>query len=163
MNIKRHDICRPFTQRRVYTTIGSRGIVFAKNDIFNYQKFNVCIPIIKSIIYLKKIVLLQDSFYKQCSMHILSCPSCMINIRFKDVDLTCKNDNEKNAELICNSICIVEPPYSVRSLKCVNGTVKNSSIHYKSLTSQVNLNFINRNSYNHAFTAEYLITSKYTY
>lgn len=42
-NIKRHDICsRPLNQKRVYTAIGSRGIVYAKNDIFdNLSKFNV--------------------------------------------------------------------------------------------------------------------------
>lgn len=95
----------------------------------------------------------------------------MINLRFKDVNLPCNNhhnnsSNDKNdkKELVCNSICIVEPPYSIRSLKCINGTVKNSSAVYlyKSLTSQIHLNFINRLPYGHAFTAEYLITSKST-
>lgn len=104
----------------------------------------------------------QESFYKQCSLRIISCPSCMINLRFKDVDLPCTDNNSSETDLVCNSICIFEPPYSTRSLKCVNGTAKNSSIHYKSLTSQVNLNFINGHPYhNHAFTAEYLITSEY--
>jgi len=87
----------------------------------------------------------------------------MINLRFKDVDLSCTDNNSSETDLVCNSICIFEPPYSTRSLKCVNGTAKNSSIHYKSLTSQVNLNFINGHPYhNHAFTAEYLITSEYS-
>lgn len=105
---------------------------------------------------------MQESFYKQCSLRIIACPSCMINLRFKDVDLSCTDNNSSETNLVCNSICIFEPPYSSRSLKCVNGTVKNSSIHYKSLTSQVNLNFINGHPYhNHAFTAEYLITSEY--
>lgn len=93
-------------------------------------------------------------------MHILSCPSCMINIRFKDVNLTCSN-NEYYAEVVCNSLCVIEPPYSVQSYKCVNSTVKNSLINFKSLTSQVNIIFVNRHPYSHAFTAEYFITSKF--
>ncbi|VVC26000.1 CUB domain,Low-density lipoprotein (LDL) receptor class A repeat,Low-density lipoprotein (LDL) [Cinara cedri] len=139
-NNKRYDICRPFNQKKViYTTVGSRGTVYAKNDSnlfnLNYSKLN-------------------ESFSRQCSLHILSCPSCMVNLRFKDVNLTCSKEG------VCNSVCIVEPPYLIlRSLKCVDGTAKNnSSIHYKSLTSQVNLNFVSRYPYRHAFTAEYLIT-----
>lgn len=84
----------------------------------------------------------------------------MINIRFKDVNLTCSK-NESYKEVICNSVCIIEPPYSIQSYKCVNSTVKNSSINYKSLTSQLNINFLNRHPYSHAFTAEYYITSKF--
>lgn len=43
-NNKRHDICRPFGQKRIYTAIGSRGIVYAKNETFNVNsKLNVTI------------------------------------------------------------------------------------------------------------------------
>lgn len=87
----------------------------------------------------------------------------MINLRFKELDLTCnvdgKNDKE---ETVCNSMCIVEPPYSIRSLKCVNDTIKNASVYYRSLTNQVNLNFVYRHLYNRAFIAEYSITSELT-
>ncbi|KAL4143763.1 hypothetical protein QTP88_006049 [Uroleucon formosanum] len=139
LTIKRYDICRPFNKKTVYTAIGSRGIIFAKNDIYRPK--------------------LNESFYKQCSLRIISCPSCMINLRIKDVDFPCADNNSSETDFVCNSICIFEPPYSTRSLKCIDGTVKNSSIYYKSLTSQVNLNFINGHPYhNHAFTAEYLIT-----
>ncbi|XP_026807139.1 uncharacterized protein LOC113549855 [Rhopalosiphum maidis] len=140
INIKRYDMCKPFNKKTIYTAIGSRGIIFAKNDVYNRSTLN-------------------ESFYKQCSLRIISCPSCMINLRFKDVNLPCTNNNANETDFVCNSICIFEPPYSARSLKCVNSTVKNSTFHYKSLTSQVNLNFINRHPYhNHAFSAEYLIT-----
>jgi len=40
LTIKRYDICRPFNKKTVYTAIGSRGIVFAKNDIYR-PKLNV--------------------------------------------------------------------------------------------------------------------------
>jgi len=40
LTIKRYDICRPFNKKTVYTAIGSRGIIFAKNDIFR-PKLNV--------------------------------------------------------------------------------------------------------------------------
>lgn len=56
----------------------------------------------------------------------------------------------------------MEPPYLVQSIKCVNSTVTNSFIYYKSLTSQVNLSFVHKHPYKHAFTAEYFITSKLT-
>jgi len=112
---------------------------------------------------------IQDSFHKQCSLHIASCPSCMINLRFKDVHLTCtassNDDDPPQQRLVCDSVCVVEPTYSTRppSPRCVNGTVENGSVlHYKSSTGQVNLNFVYRQPYRHAFTAEYWITSEST-
>lgn len=41
LNIKRYEICRPFSKKTVYTSIGSRGIIFAKSDILNHSKSNV--------------------------------------------------------------------------------------------------------------------------
>ncbi|XP_050436674.1 uncharacterized protein LOC126843295 isoform X2 [Adelges cooleyi] len=145
LTVKRHDICRPNSQRSVFTAIGSRGVVYAKNgDQLVRSNFRGSLP-------------------GQCSLHIVSCPSCMVNVRFKDVNLTCAAGYDLDVpssfeQLKCNSICIVEPPYLATSLRCVNATAKKPSIHYKSLTSQVNINFVHTYPYGHAFTAEYLIT-----
>lgn len=121
---------------------------------------------IDSYAFFITIILIQDSFHKQCSLHIVSCPSCMINLRFKDVHLTCTASDEDDLpqRLVCDSVCIVEPPYLTRpSPRCVNGTVENGSVlHYKSSTGQVNLNFVYRQPYRHTFTAEYWITSEST-
>lgn len=54
LNIKRHDICRPFNKKTVYTAIGSRGIVSAKNDMFNYSKLNVIMLIVNYIYFCSK-------------------------------------------------------------------------------------------------------------
>lgn len=53
LNIKRYDICKPFNKKTIYTAIGSRGIIFAKNNVYNHSiKSNVIIYYIHtSILY----------------------------------------------------------------------------------------------------------------
>jgi len=43
INIKRYDMCKPFNKKTIYTAIGSRGIIFAKNDAYNHSTLNVTI------------------------------------------------------------------------------------------------------------------------
>ena len=76
--VRNEDICGAHNGRRLYLELGEQGILYAKNVSFikNAPRLQT------SRIYSA------NSSYDQCSLELVTCPSCIITLTFKSIALS---------------------------------------------------------------------------
>lgn len=139
------DICGEMNGRRIYLELGEEGTIIAKRENI-YRNYT-------------KLLSKQDSFSnKECSLELITCPSCIIRLKFVYLNLT---KNCGNISVLdgcgCDYVWVNEPPYEDVSGKqyCGHFMGNNSSLVYNSQTRNVAIIFMNVNMHDHAFTLEY--------
>ena len=76
--VRNEDICGAQNGRRFYVELGDQGILYAKNVTFikNEPRLQA------STIYAS------NSSHDQCSLELVTCPSCVISLTFKNIVLS---------------------------------------------------------------------------
>lgn len=76
--VRNEDICGTHNGRRLYLELGEKGILYAKNVSFikNAPRQQT------SRIYAT------NSSHDQCSLELVTCPSCVIIVTFKNIALS---------------------------------------------------------------------------
>ncbi|XP_043463794.1 serine-rich adhesin for platelets isoform X2 [Leptopilina heterotoma] len=144
--IRNEDICGIQNGRRLYLELGEQGVLFAKN-----------------VSFIKNSPRLQDSriyttnsSHDQCSLELVTCPSCVINLTFKSIGLSqnCGDGSFMlDSSCRCDYVWISEPPYEDVSGTPFCGFY--SPISYRSNTRTLSITLLYSQSHNHAFTLEY--------
>ncbi|XP_014211178.1 uncharacterized protein LOC106641309 isoform X2 [Copidosoma floridanum] len=144
--IRNVDICGPHNGRRLYVELGEQGYLRADN------------------VSLVKNSALQDSSrpyatnssHNQCSLELITCPSCVINLTFKSISLLHHCDDGGmtiDSPCRCDYVWVSEPPY-----EDVSGTPfcgHYAPITYRSNTRTLSIALLYSQSHEHAFSVEY--------
>ncbi|XP_057326371.1 uncharacterized protein LOC130668220 isoform X1 [Microplitis mediator] len=147
--IRNQDICGVHNGRRVYLELGEQGIVYAKNvsSVKNLPRQQQ--P--GSRLYAT------NSSHEQCSLELVTCPSCAITVTFKSLALphSCGDSGMMmDSPCRCDYVWISEPPYEDISGTPYCGLY--APITYRSSTRTVSITLLYSQSHNHAFTIEYV-------
>ncbi|XP_022906058.2 uncharacterized protein [Onthophagus taurus] len=135
--IHHDEICGGFDGRRLYLELGEHGTLFSSHHNSTQDR---------------------NGFeHGQCTLEIVTCPSCVIAVHFSYLNLsnTCGN---VVGECPCSYISIFEPPYEQVSEKRYCGyflDMNNSSLYYKSITRTATIRFFYNTAYNQAFVLNY--------
>ncbi|XP_051171893.1 uncharacterized protein LOC127288463 isoform X2 [Leptopilina boulardi] len=144
--VRNEDICGIQNGRRLYLELGEQGVLYAKN-----------------VSFIKNAPRLQDSriyttnsSHDQCSLELVTCPSCVITLTFKSIGLSqnCGDGSFMlDSSCRCDYVWISEPPYEDVSGTPFCGFY--SPISYRSNTRTLSITLLYSQSHNHAFTLEY--------
>ncbi|XP_050310422.1 uncharacterized protein LOC126746290 isoform X2 [Anthonomus grandis grandis] len=131
------DICSLFNSRKVYVEYGTSGDLLA-----NYTNHGAT-----------------DST-KQCSIALITCPSCVIHLKFKylNVSRACGKSTTLVARCQCEYVQLHEPPFDdVSSEQFCGKFVQNNvtQLSYYSKTRFVTVDFAFLGDYGHGFTLEF--------
>ncbi|XP_011702974.1 PREDICTED: uncharacterized protein LOC105459014 [Wasmannia auropunctata] len=77
--VRNEDICGPHNGRRLYLELGEKGILYAKNVTFVRNLPRQLMPRLYSTTI--------NSSHHQCSLELVTCPSCVIVVTFKNIAL----------------------------------------------------------------------------
>ncbi|XP_018326251.1 uncharacterized protein LOC108737696 [Agrilus planipennis] len=138
-----HEICGEFTGRRMYLELGEEGVLTARNES-NLREYHY------------KHQLHNISTHSQCSLELITCPSCIISLKFTFLNIS--RNCDKNTVLDscgCDYVWIYEPPFDEASGEqfCGHFLKNNStSLSYTSQTRSVAISFLFSTNYDHAFT-----------
>ncbi|XP_015185503.1 PREDICTED: uncharacterized protein LOC107071221 isoform X2 [Polistes dominula] len=144
--VRNEDICGTHNGRRLYLELGEKGILYAKNITFvkNSPRQQ------SSRIYAT------NSSHDQCSLELVTCPSCVIIVTFKNIALS-QNCGDGGVMMDnpcrCDYVWISEPPYEDVSGTPYCGLY--SPIMYRSSTRTLSITLLYSQSHKHAFTLEY--------
>lgn len=77
--VRNEDICGAHNGRRLYLELGEQGILYAKN-----------VSLIKNAPrqHQASRVYVANSSHDQCSLELVTCPSCVITVTFKSLALS---------------------------------------------------------------------------
>ncbi|KAK2584190.1 hypothetical protein KPH14_006617 [Odynerus spinipes] len=144
--VRNEDICGVHNGRRLYLELGEKGILYAKNVSFikNAPRQQA------SRIYTT------NSSHDQCSLELVTCPSCVIIVTFKNLALShhCGDGGVvMDSPCRCDYVWISEPPYEDVSGTPFCGLY--SPIMYRSSTRTLSITLLYSQSHKHAFTLEY--------
>ncbi|KAK0174857.1 hypothetical protein PV327_010578 [Microctonus hyperodae] len=144
--IRDEDICGIHNGRRLYLELGEKGVLYAKNVSFikNLPRQQ------NSRFYMT------NSSHHQCSLELVTCPSCAIKLTFKNLALpySCGDSGiMMDSPCRCDYVWISEPPYEDVSGAPYCGLF--APITYRSSTRTVSINLLYSQSHQHAFTLEY--------
>ncbi|XP_024945613.1 uncharacterized protein LOC107272410 isoform X4 [Cephus cinctus] len=144
--IRNEDICGPHNGRRLYLELGEQGVLYAKNISFvkNAPRQQV------SRVYVT------NSSHDQCSLELVTCPSCVITVTFKNLALShhCGDGGVMmDSPCRCDYVWISEPPYEDVSGTPFCGLY--APITYRSNTRTLSIALLYSQSHSHAFTLEY--------
>ncbi|XP_046816816.1 uncharacterized protein LOC124423292 isoform X1 [Vespa crabro] len=144
--VRNEDICGTHNGRRLYLELGEKGILYAKNVSFikNAPRQQT------SRIYAT------NSSHDQCSLELVTCPSCVIIVTFKNIALShhCGDGGVMmDNPCRCDYVWISEPPYEDVSGTPYCGLY--SPIMYRSSTRTLSITLLYSQSHKHAFTLEY--------
>lgn len=97
---------------------------------------------------------LNKSLTVQCSLELVTCPSCVIKLKFNYVDFPkrCEFENGSGSICPCDHIMISEPPYDKQSNIIHNC---GNMIEVQSRTRSIQLRFVYSSNYIGAFQVEY--------
>ncbi|KAJ8676023.1 hypothetical protein QAD02_011809, partial [Eretmocerus hayati] len=141
------DICGPHNGRRLYLELGEKGTLHAHN------------------VSLAKNLALQDnsrpfytanSSHDQCSLELVTCPSCIITLTFKSINLSHHCDDGGitiDSPCRCDYVWVSEPPYEDVSGTPICGHY--SPITYRSSTRTLSIALLYSHSHENAFSIEY--------
>nr|XP_012225023.1 PREDICTED: uncharacterized protein LOC105673750 isoform X1 [Linepithema humile] len=144
--VRNEDICGPHNGRRLYLELGERGILYAKNVTFDRDSPR------QSHLYATN----SNSSHHQCSLELVTCPSCMIVVTFKNIALShhCGDGGVvMDSPCRCDYVWLSEPPYEDVSGSPFCGSY--APITYKSSTRTLSINLFYSQSHKYAFTIEY--------
>ncbi|XP_058789509.1 uncharacterized protein LOC131663241 isoform X2 [Phymastichus coffea] len=145
--IRNEDICGPHNGRRLYLELGEQGVLSADNVTFvkNSPQQDASRPYATS-----------NSSHDQCSLELVTCPSCVITVTFKSISLLhhCGDGGMTvDSPCRCDYVWISEPPY-----EDVSGTPfcgHYAPITYRSNTRTLSIVLLYSQSHEHAFSLEY--------
>lgn len=95
-----------------------------------------------------------QSLTMQCTLELVTCPSCIISLKFNYINFPSNCENPKNGAgyCRCDYIILSEPPFDDQKNLIYNcGTM----ISYESLTRSLQIKFVYWNNYTDAFHMEY--------
>ncbi|XP_014608718.1 PREDICTED: uncharacterized protein LOC106789207 isoform X2 [Polistes canadensis] len=144
--VRNEDICGTHNGRRLYLELGEKGILYAKNISF----------IKNSPRQQSSRIYATNSSHDQCSLELVTCPSCVIIVTFKNLALShhCGDGGVMmDNPCRCDYVWISEPPYEDVSGTPYCGLY--SPIMYRSSTRTLSITLLYSQSHKHAFTLEY--------
>ncbi|XP_029676589.1 uncharacterized protein LOC115243600 [Formica exsecta] len=147
--VQNEDICGSHNGRRLYLELGEKGILYAKNVSFIKNSPRQ----LTSRLYSTTIT---NGSHHQCSLELVTCPSCVIVVTFKNIALSHHCGDGvivMDSPCRCDYVWLSEPPY-----EDVSGTPFCGSytpITYRSSTRTLSINLFYSQSHKHAFTIEY--------
>lgn len=77
--VRNEDICGPHNGRRLYLELGERGILYARNVTFDDRYSH---PATSYAVTAK------NHSHRQCSLELVTCPSCVIVVTFESIALS---------------------------------------------------------------------------
>lgn len=180
--VRNEDICGQHNGRRLYLELGDQGIVYAKNVSFikNLPRQN----------HDDRQVYVTNSSHDQCSLELVTCPSCAITVTFKSLSLPhscgdvgmmmdspCRSllSSVFTSHLLLILIFLYQINFYFINNRCdyvwiseppyedVSGAPYcglYSPIVYKTSTRTISITLLYSQSHRHAFTIEYTSESK---
>lgn len=146
--VRNEDICGPHNGRRLYLELGEKGILYAKNVTFVRNLPRQLMPRLYSTTI--------NSSHHQCSLELVTCPSCVIVVTFKNIALPrhCGDGGVvMDSPCRCDYVWLSEPPYEEVSGSPFCGLY--APITYRSSTRTLSIILLYSQSHKHAFTIEY--------
>ncbi|XP_011502025.1 PREDICTED: uncharacterized protein LOC105365530 [Ceratosolen solmsi marchali] len=143
-SIRNESICGPYNGRRLYLELGESGILRADNVTLTKNARGT------SRTYAG------NSSHDQCSLELVTCPSCIITLTFKSINLLhhCGDGGMTiDSPCRCDYVWVSEPPY-----EDVSGTPfcgHYTPITYRSNTRTLSIVLLYSQSHSHAFTIVY--------
>ncbi|XP_076243972.1 CUB and LDLa domain [Calliopsis andreniformis] len=144
--VRNEDICGVQNGRRLYLELGEKGILYAKNVSFATNEARQD----GSPVYAS------NSSHAQCSLELVTCPSCVIIVTFQSIALShhCGDGSvTMDSPCRCDYVWISEPPYEDVSGTPFCGLY--APITYRSSTRTLSITLLYSQSHQHAFTLEY--------
>ncbi|XP_076167168.1 CUB and LDLa domain isoform X2 [Ptiloglossa arizonensis] len=144
--VRNEDVCGPQNGRRLYLELGEKGILYARNVSFTKNEARQD----NSRVYAS------NSSHAQCSLELVTCPSCVIIVTFQQIGLShhCGDGSVgMDSPCRCDYVWISEPPYEDVSGTPFCGLY--APITYRSSTRTLAINLLYSQSHKHAFTLEY--------
>ncbi|XP_034175661.2 CUB and LDLa domain isoform X1 [Osmia lignaria lignaria] len=144
--VRNEDICGVQNGRRLYLELGEKGILYAKNVSFARNEPRQD----GSRVYAS------NSSHAQCSLELVTCPSCVIIVTFQSIALShhCGDGSVTiDSPCRCDYVWISEPPYEDVSGTPFCGLY--APITYRSSTRTLSITLLYSQSHKHAFTLEY--------
>ncbi|KYN01842.1 Cubilin, partial [Cyphomyrmex costatus] len=145
--IQNNDICGSYNGRRLYLELGEKSILYAKNVAFVRNLSRQLVPHLFSTMI--------NSSHHHCSLELVTCPSCMIVLTFKNIALPhhCGDGGIlTDSPCRCDYVWLSEPPYEEVSGSPFCGLY--APITYRSSTRTLSITLLYSQSHKHAFTIE---------
>ncbi|XP_015124274.1 uncharacterized protein LOC107046224 isoform X2 [Diachasma alloeum] len=149
--IRNEDICGHHNGRRLYLELGEQGLLYAKNMSFIRSSLKQQTTTAELRQYMT------NNSHDQCSLELVTCPSCAIVLTFKSMNLphSCSDIGiAMDSPCRCDYVWISEPPYDDISGTSFCGLY--TPIVYRSSTRTVSITFLYSQSHKNAFILEYL-------
>ncbi|KAL6264656.1 hypothetical protein P5V15_004756 [Pogonomyrmex californicus] len=146
--VRNENICGSHNGRRLYLELGEKGILYAKNVTFVRNSPRQLVP----RLYAATI----NSSHHQCSLELVTCPSCVIVVTFKNIALPhhCGDGGVvMDSPCRCDYVWLSEPPYEEVSGSPFCGLY--APITYRSSTRTLSITLLYSQFHKHAFTIEY--------
>lgn len=145
--VRNEDICGVQNGRRLYLELGEKGILYAKN-----------VSMVRNEARKGEgtLVYTSNSSHAQCSLELVTCPSCVIIVTFQTIALShhCGDGTiTMDSPCRCDYVWISEPPYEDVSGTPFCGLY--APITYRSSTRTLSITLFYSQSHMHAFTLEY--------
>ncbi|XP_068897152.1 uncharacterized protein Culd, partial [Tenebrio molitor] len=136
------DICGHINGQRIYLEYGETGTLEAKyeNNIFD------------------RFVRSRSGAQKRCTVEFISCPSCIIKIKFTFLNLSRNCERSSVFDTCgCDYVWIYQPTFEQSSEQFCGRFLHNniSQLEYNSQTRKVVVAFLYNKHYEHAFTLDY--------
>uniref|UniRef100_A0A0C9RJQ6 NETO1_1 protein n=1 Tax=Fopius arisanus TaxID=64838 RepID=A0A0C9RJQ6_9HYME len=146
--VRNEDICGHHNGRRLYLELGEQGLLYAKNTSYvrNSGKLQG-----------EMRQYMANNSHEQCSLELVTCPSCAIVVTFKSLNLpnSCNDMGVvMDSPCRCDYVWISEPPYDDISGTSFCGLY--TPIVYRSSTRTVSITFLHSQSHKNAFVLEYV-------
>ncbi|XP_053983352.1 uncharacterized protein LOC128878824 isoform X2 [Hylaeus volcanicus] len=144
--VRNEDVCGPQNGRRLYLELGEKGILYAKNVSVAKNEARQD----------RSRGFASNSSHAQCSLELVTCPSCVIIVTFQHVGLAhhCGDGSVvMDSPCRCDYVWISEPPYEDVSGTPFCGLY--APITYRSSTRILSITLFYSQSHKHAFTLEY--------
>ncbi|XP_076632457.1 CUB and LDLa domain isoform X2 [Colletes latitarsis] len=144
--VRNEDVCGRQNGRRLYLELGEKGILYGKNVSFAKNEARQD----GSRVYPS------NSSHAQCSLELVTCPSCVIIVTFQHIGLShhCGDGSVvMDSPCRCDYVWISEPPYEDVSGTPFCGLY--APITYRSSTRILSITLLYSQSHKHAFTLEY--------
>ncbi|XP_066589069.1 uncharacterized protein Culd isoform X2 [Prorops nasuta] len=147
--VRNEDICGVHNGRRLYLELGEKGNLYGKNVSFLKSAQ-------QSTSGSSQIYASSNSSHEQCSLELVTCPSCIIVLTFKSLALPyhCSDVGISiDSPCRCDYVWLSEPPYEDVSGTPFCGLY--APIVYRSSTRTLSIVLLYSQLHKHAFTLEY--------
>ncbi|CAL1684988.1 unnamed protein product [Lasius platythorax] len=147
--VRNEDICGSHNGRRLYLELGEKGILYAKNVTFVRNSPRQLAPRLYS-------TSITNGSHHQCSLELVTCPSCVIVVTFKNIALShhCGDGGiVMDSSCRCDYVWLSEPPYEDVSGSPFCGSY--TPVTYRSSTRTLSINLFYSQFHKDAFTIEY--------